>query len=504
MRCIQRPLSCVIPLMVLASPVQAEVKPHGLFSDHMVLQQQAVVPVWGTADEGEAILVRCQGQTAQTQAKNGRWLVHLVNLQAGGPFELTIQGKNTVTLKDVLVGEVWVCSGQSNMEWPLRLTANADADIAAANLPQLRLFHVRNTASPKPLSAVPGGPWVACTPETVKNFTAVGYYFGRDLHRSRDVPVGLIQTTWGGTPAEAWTDQQTLANHLMLHPLWEGYERAVKTYPQRLTQWEQQVKKLKEEKKPLPAKPADPGTYFQSPTVLYNGMIAPLLPFAIKGVIWYQGESNASRAFEYRTLFPVMIQCWRKAWKQGDFPFLCVQLAPFNRVQKVTWPELREAQVLATKVLPKVGMVVITDVGHPTDIHPPKKEPVGARLALSARAVAYGEKLVHSGPVFDKVRFADGKAHLRFTHIGGGLVARDGPLLGFTICGKDHKFVTAQAEIQGNEVIVWSKEVRQPVAVRFGWANHPLVNLWNQDGLPASPFRTDDFPGVTWPPDEDD
>jgi sialate O-acetylesterase len=505
-----------------------------MFTDHMVLQQAGVVPIWGTADEGENVTVRCQGQSVHTQAKNGRWLVHLVNLRAGGPFEVVIQGKNAVRLQDVLVGEVWVCSGQSNMEWPMTLTANAKEAIAAANYPQIRLFHVRNTASPTPLTEVPGGPWKACTPETVKNFTAVGYFFGRDLHLARKVPVGLIQTAWGGTPAEAWTDQRTLTNTPQLAHLWQLYSLAVKSYPTRLAQWEEQMKKFKEErtkeeqaakeaqaksppatqtsttdksptaakppeKKQPPQRPGDPSRSPFSSATLYNGMIAPVAPYAIKGAIWYQGESNAGRAYEYRTLFPAMIQCWRKTWKQGDFPFLCVQLAPFDRVPQQTWPELREAQLYATQVLPQVGMAVITDVGDAADIHPQKKEPVGARLALAARAIAYGEKLVFSGPQYDSMRVEGNKVHLRFKHVGGGLVAKEGPLTGFTICSKDRKFVKAEAEIQGEEVVVWSKEVNEPVAVRFGWANYPVVNLWNKDGLPASPFRTDDFPGLTWP-----
>jgi sialate O-acetylesterase len=272
------------------------------------------------------------------------------------------------------------------------------------------------------------------------------------------------------------------------------------------------VEKAKEEgsgppakPRPAPRPPANPNDNPHGPANLYHGMIHPLLPFAIKGAIWYQGESNAGRAYQYRTLFPAMIQSWRAAWNQGDFPFLFVQLAPYDRgVSPGVWPELREAQLLTTKKLPHTAMAVITDVGDRDDIHPRQKEPVGARLALLARKHVYGEDVVASGPTFDSVKFENGKAVVKFANLGGGLVAKGGPLTGFTVCGPDKQFHKAQAEIQHDTVVVWSDEVKEPVAVRFGWENFPVVNLWNKEGLPASPFRTDDFPGVTWPKEKRD
>jgi sialate O-acetylesterase len=494
----------------------AAVKPHALISDGMVLQQGMPVPLWGSADDGEKVTVRFQGQEVSTTAKGGKWLVRLDNLKAGGPYELTIQGTNTVPIKNVLVGEVWVASGQSNMEWPVRLSADPEQTAANAKYPLIRLFTVPHTARPTPQSDVQGS-WKECGPETVIGFSAVAYFFGRDLHKARNVPVGIINTSWGGTPAEAWTSRPALEAHPQLKGLVDKYEQAVANYPKAVEQYnankdqvrakyEAAVAKAKAEGKRPPNKPqppADPKTYQHSPATLFNGMIASLQPYAIKGAIWYQGESNAGRAYEYRTLFPAMIKNWRETWKQGDFPFLFVQLAPFMAIEaepkESTWAELREAQLLTSLRVPNTAMAVITDVGDEKDIHPKQKEPVGGRLALAARALAYGERLTYSGPVYADLKVEGNKAILGFKHTGGGLVAKGGTLEGFTIAGADRKFVKAEAAIQEDKIVVWSPEVEKPVAVRFGWANYPVVNLWNKDGLPASPFRTDDFPMLTAP-----
>jgi sialate O-acetylesterase len=503
---------------------RADVKPHALFSDGMVLQQGVKCPIWGTADPGEQVSVKIEAKKLLTTAgagsaieadKDGKWKVSLniIPDMIGGPYTLTIKGKNTITLKDVYVGEVWVCSGQSNMEWPLRLTQNAEETIKNAKNAKIRLFTVAHNTPDKPAHSFKGDPkWSECNPDTVKNFSAVAYYFGRDLQKARNVPVGLIHTSWGGTRAEAWTSQPVLESHKEWKDEPASFAKAVADFPKALEKYKtdlekhkEAVKKAKEEGKKQPPAPKVPNKPRpqDAPAALYNGMIAPLIPYAIKGAIWYQGESNAGKAYAYRKLFPTMIQNWRDDWKQGDFPFLFVQLAPYMPIvtepQESAWAELREAQLLTSLNLKNAGMAVITDVGDPKDIHPKKKGPVGARLALAARGIAYGEKIEYSGPVYDKITIKDGKAVLSFRHASKGLEAKDGELHGFTIAGADKKFYNAKAEIQGDTVLVWSDQVKEPVAVRYGWANCPVVNLWNKDGLPASPFRTDDFPMVTAP-----
>jgi sialate O-acetylesterase len=503
----------VIALGIFVAPAHADVKPHPLISENMVLQQGMKVPIWGKADDGEEVTVRFQGQEQKTTAKDGAWRVDLAELKAGGPYEMTIAGKNTIHFKNVLVGEVWICSGQSNMEMAVWQTAGANQAISAAKNPMIRLLTV-----PKSPSAVPqhdvAVAWNECSPETVRNFTAVGYYFGLDLHKSRHVPVGLIHTSWGGTPAESWTSKASLESERSLAYMAENQSKALSGFPVALDKYLEKLGKYKEtvtnaiaanaDLPALPAAPTNPAKNAWGASTLYNGMIAPLIPYAIRGATWYQGESNAGRAYEYRTLLPAMIKDWRKDWNEGDFTFLIVQLAPFTQIvtepTESDWAELREAQLLATQVLPKTGIAVITDVGETDDIHPRRKQPVGARLALAARALANGENIEYSGPVYKEMQVNGDRATLSFTHVDGGLVARGGPLTGFTIAGEDRKFVKANAMIQGNDkVVVWSSALHKPAAVRFGWANYPVVNLWNQAGLPASPFRTDDFPMQTNP-----
>lgn len=502
----------------LAASAQADVKLHGLFTDHMVLQRNTAVPVWGWAEEGERVTVEFRGQKVSTTAKDGRWMVKLKKLKAGGPEELKITGKNSITLRDVLVGEVWIASGQSNMEWPMRSTFDATNEIARTANPMVRLYTVPKLKADQPTNNVPSA-WLECTPATTPGFSAVAYYFGRDLQKALGVPVGLIHTSWGGSPAEVWMREAALAAD-------PGFKRDIlDAYLPQKRQTELAVAAWEAEK----AAAAKTGATFNKrkpgggwkPCELYNGMIAPLIPYAIQGAIWYQGESNAGRAHQYRTLFAEMVRNWRRDWGQGDFTFLQVQLAPFKAIKTEPadsdWAELREAQNLAMKTLPRVGVAVITDVGEVADIHPRKKEPVGARLALAARGIAYGEKIVYSGPAYKKVKFKDGKAIVSFNHVGGGLVARAepnpditqniydehgqlvAPLQGFTIAGADGKFFWASTEIQGDQIVVSSPQVPAPAAVRYGWADFPVVNLWNKDGLPASPFRTDDFPMITVP-----
>jgi sialate O-acetylesterase len=457
--------------MAAAMPAVAEVTPNPIFSDGMVLQQGASVPIWGTADPGTEVTVRFRDREATaTAGDDGKWMAYLHDLAAGGDGgTLTIAGgDDSVTIDDVLVGEVWVCSGQSNMQWAVSQSANPDEVIAGSEDPQLRLLTVPRVGTAEPQDTVEIS-WSASSPETIPGFSAVAYHFGKMLRKELGVPVGLISTNFGGTPAEAWTDTAALAAHPYLKGILDRPENPRESH---------------------------------RPGWLYNAMIHPIVPYGIAGAIWYQGESNAGQAFEYRTLFPAMIENWRDAFGQGDFPFLLVQLAPFKQIRTEPgpsdWAELREAQLLATQILRNVAMAVITDVGEEDDIHPKAKEPVGQRLALAALALEYGKDIPHSGPTLRSASFADGKATLTFDHAHGGLVAKDGSLTGFTIAGKDQKFVNAEAEIVDEQtIVVSSPEVDHPVAVRFGWDDYPVVNLWNGADLPASPFRTDSWPGIT-------
>jgi sialate O-acetylesterase len=505
-----RVLSLALAAALLAGgATRADVKPASIFGDNMVLQQgMSGVPVWGTADPGEAITVSLGGLMAEATADDkGRWMARFVGLGAGGdPTTLTITGKgSSVTFKNVVIGEVWICSGQSNMQWAVRQSAEPEVTAANAKYPQIRLFTVPRQGKPEPQSSV-NAKWVVCSPETVKDFSAVAYHFGRNLHEKLGVPVGLISTNVGGTPAEAWTSQEaldavpelqhyhkTLAERVAK---WDpdkakaDFDKAQAKFRDDLAKWEEAAKKARDEGQPPPRRPTaprppqSPATSGNSPSTLYNAMIAPLVPFAIKGAIWYQGESNAGRAVEYRTLFPAMIQDWRTRWGQ-EFPFLFVQLAPWEPGRD-NWPVLCEAQLLTMKNVPKTAMAVITDVGDRTDIHPKQKGPVGERLGLAARALAYGEKVEYSGPLYKAMTVEGNKAVLTFDHVGAGLEARGGELTGFTVAGKDGKFVPAKAEIRGETVVVSSEQVEQPTAVRFGWAAFPTVNLWNKNGLPAS------------------
>jgi sialate O-acetylesterase len=386
------------------------------------------------------------------------------------------------------------------MEWPLSRTHNPDQAIATAKNPKIRLYTVPKLKAASPTNNL-AAQWVECSPESVKNFSAVAYYFGRDLQKNLDVPIGLIHTSWGGSPAEAWTRREILAMDPLYRDILESYPESFRRYEQALTTWEKEQGEAKASGQKFEKR--RPGAPWR-PSELYNGMIAPLIPYPIKGAIWYQGESNAGRAHQYRSLFPDMIWNWRSDWRQGDFPFLAVQLAPFKKIKdepgESDWAELREAQLLATLSLPKVGLAVITDVGDEDDIHPQKKEPVGARLALAARSIAYGQELVFSGPIFSQAEIEGNKVTLTFNHAGKGLEARGGELKGFSIAGEDRKFHWATAKvINSNQVVVSSPEVELPIAVRYGWADYPTGNLWNKDGLPASPFRTDDFPMITAP-----
>jgi sialate O-acetylesterase len=647
----------------LAAPMaQATVRLPALVGSHMVLQRDRPVPVWGWADAGEAVTLTFAGQTYAASAPDatGRWQATLPATPAGGPYTLTVRGQNTLELTDILLGDVWLASGQSNMQFKVKdgnrggyqPTDNADQEIAAANWPNIRFFTVSQTAAYRPQAEVAGTGWQVCSPATVAGFSAVAYFFSRDLYRQYQVPMGVVVSSWGGTPAEAWTSadglktlpefganvaafaaktttlrddqlayearQQALLQNMRAHDkgylpggktwaapdlnarawptmalpgLWEatpglntydgvvwfrkeidlparmagqsltltlgkiddadstffngvkvgsdsGYDqlrryqvpatlvrpgrnviavRVVDTgggggiagTPAELVlsgvgqslplagAWQYQVGLDPQD---VPAPPF-PGGGQMAPTALYNSMIAPLIPLAIKGVIWYQGETNADRAAQYRTLFPALINDWRQHWG-AELPFLFVQLANFQPTKpqpsESAWAELREAQAQALH-LPRTGMATAIDIGNPADIHPHNKQEVGRRLALAARRTAYGDtKLVASGPTYAGMTAKGSTIQLKFSSVGKGLLVKGGPALqGFAVAGADHQFHWATARLVGNEVLVQSAQVNTPVAVRYDWADSPTGNLYNKEGLPTVPFRTDTWPGVT-------
>jgi len=501
-------LSVIVLVLIAAGISYADVKLPGVISDNMVLQQKCNVPIWGWAEAGEKIAVSTSWKkSAKTTAgKDGKWKLKLKTPKAGGPYDITITGNNTVELENVLIGEVWVCSGQSNMQWSMTRTENAAKDIAAAEKPNIRLFTVERVIAEEPKDDCNGN-WSACSPETVAEFSAVGYFFGKSLHDELDIPIGLISTNWGGTLAEAWTRKEILEKDKDFLPILERHERMVANFPEAQKKYEKSIKnwkrkadKAKAEGKKSPRKPRKPSKRHQnSPSSLYNAMIAPVIPYGIKGAIWYQGESNVGRAYQYRKLFPAMIKNWRKDWRQGDFPFYYVQLAPYKYREGNSSEELREAQRL-TLSLKNTGMAVTMDIATVNNIHPPNKLDVGKRLALWALAKDYGKKdIVYSGPLYKSMRKQGDKIRLYFKYTGSGLVTRDGKeLTDFTIAGEDKNFVPAKATIDGKTVIVSSEAVKKPVAVRYGWSNTAEPNLANKEGLPASSFRTDKWAGKTF------
>ena len=489
----------------------ADVRLPSIIGDNMVLQRGGKAPIWGWAEPKELVTVRIGEGTRAWIAlagDDGRWMLKIDVPDAGGPYEMSIRGKNTITVSNILVGEVWVCSGQSNMQWTVQRAANAEQEIAAADYPKMRLFTVQRKVADSPQEDCTGQ-WVECSSETAGGFSAAAYFFGRELHKKLDVPVGLIHTSWGGTPAESWTRRDVLEGEEDFAPILKRYDEMIARYPEakrqyerRLEQWKEASKKARAAGKNAPRRPrapSGPGSS-RTPGGLYNAMIAPLIPYSIKGAIWYQGEANAGRAYQYRKLFGAMIRNWRQDWGQGDFAFLFVQLANYMAVAsepgESAWAELREAQSM-TLGLPNTGMAVIIDIGEAGNIHPKNKQDVGRRLALCALAGSYGKNVVYSGPVYRSMEVRGSEAVLRFDHTGGGLVGRGGALKGFAIAGEDRKFVWADARIEGETVVVRSEKVGRPVGVRYAWANNPVCNLYNREGLPASPFRTDDWPGIT-------
>jgi sialate O-acetylesterase len=495
-------------LFVWAGPGLADVKLPTLISDNMVLQQGIQVPIWGWAQPAEKVVIGLSiySQVWGAEAdKEGKWMVKIGPFNAGGPYELTVKGKNTITIKNVLVGEVWVCSGQSNMAWSLERADNPEREITAANHPNIRLFTVERRAYGHPLSDCVGR-WSQCKPETAAKFSAVAYFFGRYLHKELNIPIGLINTSWGGTRIEPWTPPAGFESVEELRDVCQQITEADTEYRKAVAEslditevWLRQTRKALAKNQAVPTAPPwpkHPLSSHRQPTGLYNAMVHPLVPFGIRGGIWYQGESNREDGLLYYEKMKALINGWRTVWQQGAFPFYFVQLAPYRYGgDPLLLPQIWQAQKNALSI-PNTGMAVITDIGNLTNIHPTNKQDVGKRLALWALAKTYGQNnLVYSGPLYNSMSVEGNKIRIRFDHVGSGLASRDAnSLTRFTIAAADRNFVEAEAKIDGDTVLVWSNTVAKPVAVRFGWHQEAQPNLVNKEGLPASPFRTDDRP----------
>jgi sialate O-acetylesterase len=535
----------VISFLLGTNALFADVKMPTIFGDHMVLQQDVKLPIWGVADAGEKVTVSVGGKTIETTTgPDGKWRVDLDPLPATTTATtMTVTGKNTLKFDDVLIGEVWFCAGQSNMGFVLNSAHNASTEIPKANDPQLRYFHVSGGPALEPSTALKCGQWELCTPGSAPNFSAVGYFFARELRANLNRPVGLIVSAWGGTTAESWTPIPAYAKEPELKVDFDRHAKALADfpklnaeYPDKMSAWAEEQTQWKKEYgidydnalkdwqaaadaakaagQPAPPKPklavappqqpARPDGGTGIPGCLFNGVVAPVIPYAIKGVAWYQGESNAGNAAKYQILFPALIKGWREFWGQGDFPFIFVQLPKFIQGQGL--PLMREVQS-KTLALPETGMTTIIDIGDPNNIHPTDKIDVGTRLSLVARHLAYGQDIVWSGPVYDSMKVEGNSIRVQFTQTGGGLIIGTAPwtapnvtplsdttLEGFAIAGEDKQWVKAEAKIDGNTVVVSSEKVPTPVAVRYAWEPSPSCNLYNKEGLAASPFRSDNWP----------
>ena len=509
-------LLIVAVLFLVPSSIQSEINLPSVFGSHMVIQQKQPIVIWGDAEPDETITVNFRGQTVKTQTDVlGRWKLVLNSANADSePSSMTISGSRSpaLTLTDILVGEVWLCSGQSNMELRMDRTHTPGPEILRARYPKIRLFQIPRKAAAEPQFDVEAA-WEGCTPETIRDFSAVGFYFGLELHQNLNIPIGLIESAWGGTRIEPWTPIAGFESVQSLKPLLEDIRQAALDYreivKQSLAAWKKWVTLSenalanKETPPAAPDQPQHPLAQAQQPTALYNGMIHPVVPFALQGAIWYQGESNRADGLRYRSKMEALIQGWRQVWDNPDLSFFFVQLAPFNYAYDgletegdvpdfYRLPLIWEAQkgILA---LPRTGMAVVTDITNLYDIHPQNKKEVGRRLSLWALAQTYKhEDVIFSGPLYSSMERRDNRIRLTFDHIGSGLISLDGnQLTWFEIAGEDHIFYKARAEIQGHTVVVWSPLVESPVAARMGWHQLAVPNLGNREGLPASPFRTD-------------
>jgi len=515
----------VIVTMFCIFPLAGDVRLPGLISDNMLLQTGPATRIWGWADAGEKVSVTLQGTTVSATAdQKGHWQVKVNAKPTSETVELTVAGKNTIVVKNVVVGEAWFVAGQSNVWWPVSRTDNADQEIAAAKHPKLRLFAVPVRVETQPADDVTlkfaptvpempqpavSGKWVECSPEIIGDFSALAYYFGRDLHKDLNVPVGIISAGAGGTIIEAWTSERALkaspeCKWIVDH--WKNYKANV--YPKKLADYQVELAKWKasveaakakdpnsaEAKVAEPEAPIDADHYVNRHAALYNGMVAPLTPFTIKGAAWYQGESNAGKPETYALSLKTMIQDWRKEWKVGEFPFLIVQLPNVDTSKYASigkeWAGMREAQTDATS-LPNTGVVVTIDIGKSDDLHPRNKQDVSRRLALMAEGMAYGKATVFAGPVLQSKSIHGRIVKLKFKNCEGGLKSTSNELTGFEVAAEDGKYVPAKARIEGDSVIVQSDAIEHPVSVRYAWLDNPVASLFNHAGLPAGPFRTD-------------
>lgn len=492
-------LSAMIAVVAAASAHAAVTLPH-ILSDHAVLQRDMPIHIWGNAGPGEQVAVSFHGGQAHTTTDGlGHWSVYLPAEQAGGPYTLTVKGTNAITLTDILVGDVWFASGQSNMQFPLRgfpgsaVLKNGAQEIAAATQPRIHLLRFPQAGSNYE-EADQSAVWTLCTPETAAEFSAVAYFFGRDLEQHEHVPIGLIDSSWGGTPVSSWISLAGLSADASLMPEFAArvsMEEGEADVAPMLAEEKREDAAARAAGKPAPWHPWHPDPSSWQPAGLFNGMIAPAIRYSIKGVIWYQGEtdSSAQRAPYYDRAFPALITDWRSRWQEGNFPFLFVQISSFTSTRAETWGIVREAQRRTLK-LANTAMAVTIDIGQPDNVHPPDKQSVGYRLSLGARAVAYGEKLEYSGPLFRQATVDQGSMHVYFTH-DEGLMARGGALSGFEIAGSDGCFRPAEAKVAGHAVVVSAESVHRPMYVRYGWANNALrANLVNGNGLPAGTFTS--------------
>ena len=507
----------IIGSLLLALAVRAELRVPSIIGENMVLQQRQANPVWGWDTPGSEVTVTFSGQTKRARADaSGKWRVTLDPVPASlQPATLNIRGSTSREIRNVLVGEVWLCSGQSNMEFKVGQSYDADLEQGLARYPHIRLITVPHVGTQEPQKDFKGQ-WRECSPQNVGAFSGVGYFFGRTLYQMLGVPIGLIDTSWGSSKCEAWIRRDLLEHDPRFKDLIAEWRTIESTYDHALAQaeyksatavWKKNAELAKAAGRPAPRAPRtarDPLIGQHRPGNLYAGVLHPLIGYGIKGVAWFQGEGNNTRAYEYGYLFPKMIQHWRDEWKQGDFPFYWVQLADFQPEKSepgdANFAELRESQTKAMK-LPNTGQAVVIDLGEGNDIHPRNKRDVGMRLARWPLAKDYGFKVAYRSPEFQSIEILDGKAVLSFDCFGSTLMTRDvDEVRGFAVCGDDRKWFWATAVITGpNQITVNSPQVKRPHAVRYAWADNPVCNVYNKVGLPLTPFRTDDFPMVTMP-----
>lgn len=497
-------LLALIISLITGFKTRADVRLPAIISDNMLLQQQTRVNIWGKADPRESIQIKPSWSSkpyTTVADKDGKWLIKITTPKATTNQSITIEGKNTIQINNILIGEVWLCSGQSNMDFPIAKSKgwrtgilNEEEEMKDADYPEIRLFHVTQKLSPEKELEDCEGQWLVCNPENLKDFSAVAFIFGRELYKKlNNTPIGLIQSTWGGTHAESWTKMSVMENDPIYSELVKDFYTSRDNYPADLKKYEEDFKKYESEKQngsigKAPKKPQGIN-HNKALSTLWNAMIYPLVPYTIKGSIWYQGESNSVRYQDYTHVFTNMINSWRSEWKQGDFPFYFVQIAPHYKQP----PQIREAQLKTWQSVKKTGMVVITDGGDSTDIHPRNKELPGLRLAKWALVNDYGKNISYSGPLYRSMKIKGNSAVLSFDYTDKGLSSQGELLKGFMIAGSEHQFYPATATIKGNTVVVSSAEIDNPIAVRYGWDKFFRVNLYNGTGLPATPFRTDNW-----------